>query len=264
MLSNFHTHTQRCLHAYGYEEDYIESAVNCGLKLLGFSDHGPFPDYDFGNRMSYNELKIYLDETDRLKEQYKDKITVFKGVEIEYHPKYKAYYKMLLEDMKLDYLLLGEHMYTESSGEIKNIFFAHSTEDYLNYAHCVCQAMETGFFAVVAHPDIMFVNDFEWDNNCEKACRLISECASANDIILEFNANGLRKNKILDCNGDLRYQYPHKKFWEIAKNENVKVVVGSDCHSPQQIYDDYMKKAMETAKKLGLKLVDNIFKENCL
>lgn len=259
MLSNFHTHTKRCLHAYGSEEDYVKSAVDSGLELLGFSDHAPFPDYDFGYRMPYSELEEYLAEVNRLREIYKDKLTIFKGLEIEYHPKYSDYYKILLEDMKLDYLLLGEHMYTESSGEIKNIFFAESTDDYLSYAQSVCQAIETGFFAVVAHPDIMFINDHKWDNNCEKACRLIAECASANDVILEFNANGFRRNKMLYSDDIVRYPYPHKLFWDIAKKEGVRVIVGSDCHSPDQMYDEYMKKAVHTAQEFGLKFVSTIF-----
>ena len=68
MLTNFHTHTKRCLHAYGTEEDYIKAALSEGLSVLGFSDHAPFPDYDFGMRMPYSELDEYISELDRLKE----------------------------------------------------------------------------------------------------------------------------------------------------------------------------------------------------
>ena len=82
MLTNFHTHTKRCLHAYGTEEDYIKAALSEGLSVLGFSDHAPFPDYDFGMRMPYSELDEYISELDRLKEEYEDKMRICEGVEV--------------------------------------------------------------------------------------------------------------------------------------------------------------------------------------
>ena len=43
MLTNYHTHTARCGHAEGTEEEYILTALRCGFKVLGFSDHTPGP-----------------------------------------------------------------------------------------------------------------------------------------------------------------------------------------------------------------------------
>ena len=36
MLTNYHTHTTRCGHAEGTEEEYILTALRCGYKVLGF------------------------------------------------------------------------------------------------------------------------------------------------------------------------------------------------------------------------------------
>ena len=113
MLTNFHTHTKRCLHAYGTEEDYIKAAVSEGLVMLGFSDHAPFPDYDFGMRMPYSELDDYISTLDILKEKYKNKIKLFRGLEIEYHAKYLDYYHSLLDEKGFDYLALGQHIYIQ-------------------------------------------------------------------------------------------------------------------------------------------------------
>ena len=41
---NLHTHTDRCRHAVGSVSDYCLEAQKYGLEILGFSDHGPFPD----------------------------------------------------------------------------------------------------------------------------------------------------------------------------------------------------------------------------
>ena len=40
----YHTHTYRCGHAIGTELDYLNSALENKLNILGFSDHAPQPD----------------------------------------------------------------------------------------------------------------------------------------------------------------------------------------------------------------------------
>ena len=43
MFANYHTHTARCRHAAGADREYVRSAIDSGVKILGFSDHAPFP-----------------------------------------------------------------------------------------------------------------------------------------------------------------------------------------------------------------------------
>ena len=43
LKANFHTHTTRCQHAIDSEQEYIEAAIEMGIKRLGFSDHIPCP-----------------------------------------------------------------------------------------------------------------------------------------------------------------------------------------------------------------------------
>lgn len=42
MKTNYHTHTTRCMHAVGNDEDYVRSAIKGGFQELGFSDHSPW------------------------------------------------------------------------------------------------------------------------------------------------------------------------------------------------------------------------------
>lgn len=258
MNSNFHTHTKRCQHASGSEEDYVLAAISAGLSQLGFSDHAPFPDHDFGYRMGYSELDDYLAAIDGLKVKYAGKIRLFKGLEIEYFPEYDDYYRMLIEEKGLDYLALGEHYYRSVNGEIKNIAFASSTEDCLEYAENLCRGLETGFFRFAAHPDIMFRNNFAPDINMEKACTMITQCAVKTQTILEYNANGLRRPKYPYPDG-LRYPYPHPMLWDKAAKTNIPVIVGADAHTPEQVSDRVVQDAYKTVIRLGLNLTDSIF-----
>lgn len=50
--TNFHTHTKRCHHAGGTDEQIVETAIEEGFKTLGFSDHCPWKyDSDFRAKM---------------------------------------------------------------------------------------------------------------------------------------------------------------------------------------------------------------------
>ena len=89
MRFNYHTHTTRCQHAKGTEREYVEAAIRGGYKILGFSDHTPYPFLDghrSGMRMALEETKNYFETLLSLKEEYKDRIEIHIGFEAEYDP----------------------------------------------------------------------------------------------------------------------------------------------------------------------------------
>lgn len=258
MKVNYHTHTYRCKHAGGTEEDYTLAAIENDVKILGFSDHGPFPDKDYGLRMDYSELEEYITEINRLKEIYSDKITLYKGLEIEYFKKSINYYEDLLTNKGLDYLILGEHQYYLEDGTHKNIFFADNTEWYIEYANAISEGLSTGYFKILAHPDVCMINSLPWDSNCDKAFDIILNAVSKYDTILEFNANGLRRG-ISDFPDGKRYPYPHKKLWQCVKDTNIKVTVGSDCHNPKNIWDQALDSSYKILNDLQIPTIENIF-----
>ena len=262
-MNNYHTHTYRGLHAFGKEEEYVQEAIGHHMEELGFSDHGPFPHHDYGLRMPYNDLEDYLQTIDRLQEKYRDHIRLYKGLEIEYYRESLDYYRELLADRGLDYLALGAHTFIDGKGSFKNIFFADSTEDFLSYADNVCEAMRTGCFRFVAHPDLFFLNDFPMDDNTEEACRRIISCAKEQEMILEFNANGYRRSRRMYADG-LRHPYPHLYFWQQAAQTDIRVIVGSDCHTPQQVCDNDVLFAHKEVQRLGLHEIESIFGGDCV
>ena len=73
MIANYHTHTWRCRHADGTEREYVERTIEGGLKILGFSDHSPYPfpdGYDSGMRMRLDQVEGYVDTVLALKKEY--------------------------------------------------------------------------------------------------------------------------------------------------------------------------------------------------
>lgn len=256
--SNFHTHVQRCGHAGGTEEDYVKAAVANGFALLGFSDHGPFPDIDFGLRMPFSELREYLDAVEDVKTRYRSEITIWTGLEIEYLPEYRNYYEELLTKWDVDYLLMGEHFYQNAEGRTANVYEAvPSTEPYLFYARTIAEGMKTGYFKAIAHPDIYTLNPFAWDINCAKAADLIIDTAVATGTVLEYNANGFRR-PAADFPDGLRHPYPHAAFWEMAAKAPVNVMIGSDCHNPMNLWDDAMDLSYQNIQEIGIEPIINL------
>lgn len=86
--------------------------MSIGADSLWFSDHAPFPNDPFGNRMQYSELHEYITSLNVLKNKYRGVINIHTGLEVEYFPSFdkSGYYKYLKELDELDFLLLGQHM----------------------------------------------------------------------------------------------------------------------------------------------------------
>lgn len=255
MKTNYHTHTKRCLHAFGTEEDYVQAALKAGLDVLGFTDHAPFPDHDFGMRMPYSELEPYFFTVDHLATKYSSDIIIRKSLEIEYLPQYEQYYQFLLSTYKPDYLLLGEHFYFDQKGGVFNIYNADNTGDYLNYAKSIAAALKTGFFQMVAHPDLFTLNHFAWDKNCDAASEIIIAAALETGTVLEFNANGYRRG-LHDYPDERRYMYPHINFWKKAAAAGATVMIGADAHEPYQVWDACMDKSIEVLRELGIQPIE--------
>ena len=72
---NYHSHTKRCGHAIGEDEEYVLAAIANGYTKMGFSDHAPYRNgYAPGERMHKEELDSYIESVKVLQEKYKDQI----------------------------------------------------------------------------------------------------------------------------------------------------------------------------------------------
>lgn len=256
MLTNYHTHCYRCNHAEGSEADYVNMAVEKGFDILGMSDHVPYPGNLEGLRMGYEEIDDYIDTVRELADANKDKIEVLVGFESEFLSARAVYYERLLNFYNVDYLILGQHFFDYKGGSgNRNAYFLSDSEDCIVYAQTLAEGMSTGYYSMVAHPDIVGVNQHPWDKNLDKMTDIIINAAVKYDMPLEFNANGLRRGVIENADG-LHYMYPHYKFWEKAAEAGIKTVIGADCHSPKLLLDDYVERGKEIAASWGLNVID--------
>ena len=227
----FHIHTYRCGHASDEnDEEYVKSAIELGAKQITFTDHAPFPGDPFGNRMKIAQLPEYVQTLSELKEKYKDWIDVRIGLEIEYLPKFAAYYKQLYESGDFDLLMLGQHFYEVNEEQYS---FSLGTDTLIREeAENLCEAMikgiKTGYFSVVAHPDRMFRKCTSWDAKMQKLSQELLSTAQESNVILEKNLSSMKKKN----------QY-WEGFWKL-KNDVIQVVIGSDAHSVDEMKQLYL------------------------
>lgn len=157
MKTNYHTHTTRCMHATGDDEDYVLSAIKGGYRILGFSDHTPWKyrtDYVADMRMLPEELPGYVESLKTLREKYHDRIDIRIGLECEYFPQYIHWLKEQTKKYQLDYIIFGNHHYHTDE---KFPYFGHHTDsrDMLElYEESAIEGMESGLFSCLAHPDL--------------------------------------------------------------------------------------------------------------
>ena len=81
MKANWNTHTFRCGHASGTDEDYVKAAIRAGIEVLGFSDNAPFRESFPEERMDYSQLEDYRRSILGLKKKYKDEIEMNESTE---------------------------------------------------------------------------------------------------------------------------------------------------------------------------------------
>lgn len=250
MIANYHTHTPRCNHAVGEEIEYVQAAIDGGLQILGFSDHTPqfFPgDYYSRMRMHPWELKNYVQAVQAVQKQYADKLQIHLGLEVEYYPALFGELIPYLQDMGIEYLLLGQHWNGNEEGLPYNGRPTEDEQQLKDYCNQVIDAIQTGLFTYIAHPDILHFTgaDRVYTRHIRKLCEEAKKCS----IPLELNLLGLREQR----------HYPARRFWEIAAEEGCDVILGSDAHDPIHVVQTEVEStAINFLSSLGLSPLETV------
>ena len=247
---NYHTHTKRCGHAYGEEEQYVLQAIKLGIKRLGFSDHVILPKgYEQpGVRGSYDVFDDYIKTIKALKEKYKDQIDIIIGFEAEYIPSCLDYYKKLLKE-DIDYLILGQHCYFTDKFHWYP-YDNQTTKGIKMYVDDVIAGLKTGLFTYLVHPDLFMAGYDHWNDEIEKEARRLLKACEEMNIPIEINICGMHKKGY----DQYHFSYSNGYFFDLVKEYNLKVVLGIDAHSPDQFSEKSLTDGEEFAKQHGVNL----------
>lgn len=251
--ANYHTHTYRCKHAVGSDENYVLKAIEGGYKILGFSDHTPLPDSVNGGsmyRMVESELSEYLSSVRDLKAKYADQIEILVALEAEYFPKHEEYIRKLKKDNNLDYLILGNHFENYVSFETSYGNISFENRKILNsYLENMYLAFKSGLYDFCAHPDLICKSGYLTDENLLKGSfDKICDYSLEFDMPLEYNLSGLKHN----------HRYPNELLFRIAAAKGCKVIINSDAHDPLELTNGLYDIALETLKGYGCNIIYSI------
>ena len=256
LIANYHTHTYRCGHAFGQDEEYVIKAIENKFEILGFSDHVFLPSFSQRHiRGDYELLNDYLISLTKLKVKYSDKIKILKGFECEGLPMYFDYYKELLNKQLADYLILGNHLSLDDKLNIKSFFYFCENEEKIDeYVETSIKALETKLFKVFAHPDLFLGYIANFDDHIKDKCYELINCAIKLDIPLEINMGGMRQ-PYFEYQNKRRVKYPTDFFFNLVEKTKANVIIGVDAHSPYDLdYKNvkFLNHFLDKHKKLNL------------
>ena len=229
MKTNFHTHTFRCKHAIGTDEEYVKAAIEGGFDVLGFADHCA---WDFASsyvshcRMPAHQWPEYRQSIRSLRSKYAGQIELRLGMETEYYPRYMDQL-LRLQDEGCEYFILASHFLISEEQEDYTGNTCRRDDEVRRYADQTAKAISTGMYCYLAHPDLYLMPRPEFDKVCMDAADVICQAAKEAGMPLEFNLLGLGD----EMRGRHR-GYPHPDFWRYIRKWDNDVIIGVDAHDP--------------------------------
>lgn len=249
-MKDGHIHTQYCPHGSNdLIEDYINKAIDIGLSEITFTEHLPFPE-NFtdpspknDSSMDIKRLYTYINEVNELNKQYKNKIKINLGIEVDYIEGYEEETKAMLDKYGkyFDDSILSVHILNINDeyyimdydkyefGNIVDILGGVSSV-YYKYYKTLKKAVSADLGKYkpkrIGHLNLVRkfnkVYPYNYENNIvlEELLMIIKEKGYE----LDYNVSGLLKE---DC-GEA---YISGELLKLVKKYKIPVVPGSDAHS---------------------------------
>ena len=205
--------------------------------------------------MAPKETEEYYRSIRSLGKKYSNEIEIHVGFETEYFHSTWENEVEFLKKHPPDYLILGQHYvdFEHLNGKQGNHSDRSSApcDDKSRikpFADIVIEAMSTGLFSCVAHPDVLTYTGDDQDYYLSEMARII-EASKKYGVPLEYNLLGQSANR----------QYPRRDFWRLAGEMGVPAVLGCDAHDPKRVADkDEIAKAKKILSECNVKILETI------
>ncbi len=250
-LVDYHTHTELCGHAKGSVDNYIQEAIEKDLKEIGFSDHAPLPEnLRKGITMLPEETELYIKLIEEKKQQYKDRIKIKIGFEIDF-PLMDSLDRKYLHDPRLDYLIGSCHFLGDWAFDHPDNIAEFNNRDidqtYRDYYKIIYDMIQSGFFNIIGHFDLMKKFGHRPAADLTRTIEnLASGIAKNVNMAAELNTAGMRK--------PVGEMYPSDEIINVFFRMNTPVTLGSDSHLPEEVgylFDE----AIEKIKRAGYRKI---------
>ncbi len=244
--TNFHTHTSFC-DGKNTPREMVQEAMERGFTALGFSMHS-FLYEDLHIVPSPENEEEYVREVNSLKNEIKDKIKIFCGIEQDYFSKEPLGFDYVIGSVH--YIKRGDTLYAvDSSAEmtrhIVDTFFGGDFTAYAEeYFSLVCELAEKIKPDIIGHFDLIMkfcekMNTPETERYIEVATRAIERLIPLG-IPFEINTGAMSR-------GLRTTPYPSERLLKIMQKKGARIVFSSDCHNK-----DFLEYGFDAAKKMAL------------
>ena len=247
MRVDLHNHTTLCNHATGTMNEYIQKAIDLGIDVFGFSEHGPM-EFDKKYRLYIKDKEFYENEVKSLQEEYKDKIKILLAYEVDFMQNVKMLDEIL--NAKVDYLIGSVHFLDGWGFDNPEFIGGYENKDidkiWEDYFETIKQMAKSKLFDVVGHLDLIKVFKFLPKKDIKViALDAIKEIKKSN-MIVEVNAAGFRK--------PIGEPYPSKDILELVYELDIPITLSSDAHSVDQVGYKY-EEVVDYVKGIGFSKV---------
>lgn len=236
---DYHMHTPLCKHATGPMEAYVERGIEIGLREIGFSDHNPLPNgYGANVRMEEAELDYYVKRVLELQYQYRGKIDVLLGLEMDYVDGLEDYCRHQLDRYPWDYVIGSIHYLDTSCTKTSwpRNFTGDISELYARYFEQVRKLARSGMCDIIAHFDLpKRTGKTPTEREADEITRTLQEVAD-HDVCIEINTSGYRHPELTQPE-----PYPSLPVVEQALALGIPLTVNSDSHKPEQVGTQFVE-----------------------
>ncbi|AZS14016.1 histidinol-phosphatase [Paenibacillus lutimineralis] len=252
-MFDLHTHHERCGHAAGTIEQYIESAISKGIQVLGITDHSPYffadEDHPFpGLAMAKSEFARYVEEAVQLKEKYGDRIELLIGVESDIFKEHMVLYNQVYRGFPLDYVIGSIH-FTSPSLILQGLDWSQASEEermaeFRRFIELMQHAVQSDWVNIIGHMDRVHRGNPSFEDLYAPYIAPLLKTMAGRGAVLEVNTGGFRKSA--------KDWYPSINIIEQAYHYGVDVTFGSDAHDPLRVGDEW-EEVRQTLEQIGYK-----------
>lgn len=236
IVSTYHAHSHFS-DGHNTLEEMVLSAINVGMKEIGFSDHAPMTFYCEWS-MEPKQVKDYISEIQRLKEKYKDQITIYCGIEQDYFSVEPVNYEYIIGSVHYVYKN-DEYLPVDMSAkEMEESVKLHYNGDVYGYCEdyfeLVGNLYEKTKCQIIGHFDLVTkfnevmplidVNNERYVNAYKKALDKLLKAP----VIFEINTGAISR-------GYRTSAYPDENMIDIIAKAGKPFIICSDTHNVESV-----------------------------
>jgi len=252
-LFDCHMHSTHSCDSTATFDGLCKEALKQGLRGICVTEHVDFDDADPG--YGYYDYYAYMEDVDRCRNKYGNKLLIKTGVEVTYQRQFEDDIRRFLSTYEFDHVLGSVHLIDHvfvldpkyPQGKTKN-------EAYEPYWHEMLSMMESGLFKRIGHLDYIKslrseeYGEFTVEEWMPRITAIIERIVESG-AILEVNTSALRKGHT--------EPYPGWAILKLYKDlGGAYVVLGSDAHSPSQVGLGFREVAAQLSQ-LGLAICED-------